>query len=109
LGLLAGEAHLDVAGGQLGRELHGRLREEVEQLEPEARADRLGEAPRDLRRALVAELRQPLQVVLESLEHDRQIHRDITLTSSMLLVKRYRSAPVASDATSPSSTASSGA
>ena len=37
LRLLAGEANLDVAGGQLRRELHRDLREEVEQLQPQAR------------------------------------------------------------------------
>jgi len=35
LGLLAGEAHLDVAGGQLRRKLQCGLRKEVEQLQPQ--------------------------------------------------------------------------
>ena len=73
----------------------GRLREEVEQLQPQVRAERLAEAPRDLRRALVAELGEPLQVFLEPLEHDGQIHDDITMTSLTTSVKcqpRHQSA-----------------
>ena len=37
--------------------------------------------------ALVAELREPLQVFLDPLEHDGQIHGDITMTSSVASVK----------------------
>ena len=68
LGLLSCEADLDVAGGQLGGELDGRLREQVEQLEPEARADRVGEASRDLLDAFVAELGEVLEVVLDAVQ-----------------------------------------
>ena len=56
-----------MAQRQLRRQLDGRLREHVEQLEPEARAERLRQPPRDLRRPLVSELGGSLQVVLERL------------------------------------------
>jgi len=80
-GIGAGEPHLDVAGRQLGGDLDGDLREEVEQLQPQIRRERLAEAARDLGGALVAEVGEPLQVFLDSLEHDCQIHLDITMTS----------------------------
>src|SRR4029077_19546548 len=79
LGLLAGEANLDVAGGQLGGELHGGLREQIEQLQPQIRRQSLAEAARDLGGALVAEVGEALQVFLDPLEYDRQIHDDITM------------------------------
>ena len=81
LGLLPGEPHLDVAGGQLRVELERGLREQVEQLQPQIRAERLAEAPGDLRRPLVAELGEAVQVFLEPFEDDGQIHDDITMTS----------------------------
>src|SRR5205823_14036813 len=87
LGPLSGEADLDVAGGQLRVELDGRLREQVEQLQPQVRAERLTEPPGHLCRPLVPELGEALQVFLEPFQHDRQIHRDITMTSVSASVK----------------------
>ena len=89
LGLLAGEANLDVAGGQLRGQLHRRLREQVEQLQPQAGAECLGQPLRDLRRPLVAELSEVLEILLEALEHDGQIHDDVTMTSTTTSVKRH--------------------
>ena len=63
------------------------LGEEVEQLQPQVRAERVAEPPGDLGGALVAELCEALQVFLEPFEHDRQIHDDITMTSPMASVK----------------------
>ena len=88
LGLLAGEAHLDVAGGQFRGELHRDLREQVEQLQPQVRGERVAEPLGDLHRALVPQLREPLEILLEPLEDDRQVHRDITMTSHMVSVKQ---------------------
>ena len=53
----------------------GRLREQVEQLQPQVRAERLAEPPRDLRRPLVAEVGESLQVFLQPFQHNGQIHR----------------------------------
>ena len=38
-------------------------------------------------RALVPQLREPLEILLEPLEDDRQVHRDITMTSQLVSVK----------------------
>ena len=86
-----------MAGGKLRGELHRDLREQVEQLQPEVRRERLAEAVRDLRGTFVAQLGEPAQVLLEPFENDRQVHDDITLTSQTLSVKCYRDAPVVSD------------
>ena len=67
--------------GQLRVELDGRLREQIEQLQPEVRAERLADPAGDLRGALVAELGEPAEVFLQPFEDDGQIHRDITMTS----------------------------
>jgi hypothetical protein len=56
-----------VAGGQFRVELEGGLREEVEQLQPQIRAERFAEAPRDLGRPLVAEVGESLQIMMMSL------------------------------------------
>ena len=62
------------------------------------------EALGDLRGALVAQFGEPLEVLLEPVENDRQIHRGITMTSHLLLVKhqvvsipRHAPAEVVSD------------
>src|SRR5205823_8632397 len=104
LGLLAREAHLDVAGGQLRRELDRRLRQHVEQLQPQVRRKRVAEALGDLRRALVSQFGETLQILLQPLEDDRQVHCDITMTSQMGSVKCQsddRSASLWSDAAPP--------
>src|SRR5215210_995263 len=90
LGLLAREPHLDVTRGKLRRQLDGGLREDVEELQAQVRAQELGEPARDGARALVAQLGGGLQIVLERLEDERQIHRDITMTSHVALVKQQR-------------------
>src|SRR3954467_8428095 len=46
-------ANLEVAGRELGVQLERRLGEEVEELQPQVRAEGLAEPPRDQRRALV--------------------------------------------------------
>jgi hypothetical protein len=87
LGLLAGEANLDVAGRQLRVELERGLREQVEELQAQVRAQCVAEPAGDLRRPFVAELGEALQVVLEPFEDDRQIPRDSTMTSLATSVK----------------------
>src|SRR5215203_4212748 len=89
LRLLAREANLDVARRELRRHLDGSQRKDVEQLQPEVRAEDVGEAAGDRCGALVAELRGRLQVFLERFEDQRQIHRDITMTSVLALVKQH--------------------
>ena len=59
----------------------GGLREQVEQLQAQVRSERLAEAAGDLGRALVTEVGETLQVFLEPVEYNGQIHRDITMTS----------------------------
>src|SRR5581483_2385832 len=90
LGLLPRQPNLDVARGELCRNLDCRLGEQVEELQAEVRPERLGQALGDADRPLVAELGDALQVLLEPLEHDRQIHDDITMTSWMASVKCHR-------------------
>src|SRR5262249_11374986 len=63
LGLLAGQADLDVAGGELRGELERRLAEQVEQLQAQIRGERVAEPLGDPRGALVAELAEALQVL----------------------------------------------
>src|SRR6476660_839624 len=55
---------------------------------PEGSLEGSSTAACDLGRLLVAELGQPLQVFLDPLEHDRQVHGDITMTSLLVSVKR---------------------
>jgi len=76
-----------VAGRQLRGQLDGRLREDVEQLEAQVGRERVTEPLGDLRRALVSQLGESLQVLLEPFEDDRQIYCDITMTSLLTLVK----------------------
>src|SRR3954465_3672700 len=87
-GLLPDEANLDVAGRELGVQLERRLGEEVEELQPQVRAEGLAEPPRDQRRALIPELRESLKILLQPLEYDGQIHDDVTMTSEMASVKQ---------------------
>ena len=75
-----------MAGGQLGGELDGDLREEVEQLQPQIRGERLAEAARDLGGALIAEVGEPCRSSWIPFEHDGQIHDDSTMTSQVASV-----------------------
>src|SRR5690349_15745400 len=96
LRLLPREADLDVAERELRVQLDRGLGEKLQELQPEVRAEGVAQAAGDLRRPLVAELGEPLEVFLQSFEDDCQIHRDITMTSSLASVKRQtdaRSAP----------------
>jgi hypothetical protein len=90
LGLLTRQANLDVAGRKLRVQLQRGLGEEVEELQPEVRAERVPEPPGDLGGPLVAELGQPLEILLQPFEYDRQIHDDVTMTSSLASVKHQR-------------------
>src|SRR5581483_10014949 len=92
LGLLPCEADLDVAGRELRGELDGSLRKQVEELEAQVRGERVAQPLRDLGRPLVTELREPLQVLLESFQDDRQVHCDITMTSLVQSVKCHQDA-----------------
>ena len=87
LGLLAREANLDVAGRELRVQLERGLGEEVEELQPQVRAERVAEPPCDLGGALVPELCEPLEILLQPFQYDRQIHDDVTMTSPAASVK----------------------
>ena len=76
-----------MAGGQLRGQLHRSLREQVEQLQPQVGTERLGQALGDLHGPFVAELAEVLEVLLEAVEHDGQIHDDVTMTSNSTSVK----------------------
>src|SRR6185437_5393339 len=56
-------------------------------LQAQVRAEHVAEAAGHLGHPLVAELGRRLQVVLEPVEHDRQIHDDIIMTSHGCRVK----------------------
>src|SRR5215208_3180898 len=91
--LLACQADLHVARRELRGHLHGGLRENVEELQPEVGAEDVGEAAGDCCGALVAKVGRGLQVFLERFEDQGQIHRDITMTSSLALVKQHLCIP----------------
>ena len=74
-------------GGELGRNLERRLRQQVEDPESEAGAEDVAEPLGDLCRPFVSEVGDRLQVVAEAVDHECQIHDDITMTSQSMSVK----------------------
>ncbi len=80
-GLLAGEADLDVARGELRADLERRLGQELEQAEPERRGERLAQPLRGGRDLLVADARQGGELGLQCLDVRIELHRDIIMTS----------------------------
>ena len=85
-----------MAGGELGRDLQRRLRQQVEDLEAEVGAEDVAEALGDLCRPFVSEVGDRLQVVAEAVDHECQIHDDITMTSLPMSVKCHQDTQPAS-------------
>src|SRR4029078_10120204 len=93
LGILAGQPHFDVTARKLVVQLERRFRERVEQAQADRGLKREHQPPGRFGRRLVPQLRDRGEVGLERVYKSLYLHRDVTMTSLVVSVKRQPDKP----------------